>query len=165
MSINVFIPYLKECNWSLFLCMIFARSLLMLHVISCCTTPVTRLSLLHLPRGNFAPAWPWFCWIVGPPLVCPWSISWVECGFFHNVTTSLFHGGLWVLHRHDHNLFLCTFLVEFGSFNTAKKHVPWWYLERSLSNMTIICFLGWNGSPSLAWLWSVSLWNVGPSPT
>ena len=137
MFINVLIPYLKEHDWTLSLCVIFARSLLMLHVISCCTTLVTRISLLHLPCGHFAPTWPWIYWILGPPPAWLWPISWVDCGFFHSVTMSLFLGGLWVLHQRDRDFFLCTFLVDCGSF----------------TNMTMICFL------ELSW------WIVGTSTT
>ena len=107
----VLILYLKERYWTLSLCVIFARSLLMLHVISCCTIPVTGLFLLHLPCGHFAPAW-------------PWPVSWVDCGFFHSVTVSLFLGGMWLLHQCDRHLFLFTFLVDYGSFNKAEKPIP-----------------------------------------
>ena len=115
----VLILYLKERYWTLSLCVIFARSLLILHVISCCTTLVIGLSLLHLPHGHFALAWLWICWILGPPPAWPWPISWVDCGFFHSVTVNLFLGGLWVIHQHDCDLFLCNFLVDYGSLNTA----------------------------------------------
>ena len=99
MFINVLILYLKECYWTLSFCMIFARSLLMLHVISCCTTPMTGISLLHLPCGHFAPVWLWICWILCPPPAWPWPVSWVDYGFFHIVTMSLFHGGMWLLNQ------------------------------------------------------------------
>ena len=156
----MWLRFLPLCD----VCTIFAWSFLMLHVISCCTTPVTGISLLHLPCGHFALASLWFCWIVGPPPGWLWPIFWVECWFFHSVTMSLFVGGLWVLNQRGRDLFIFTFLVDNGSFNTGEKHVPWWYLQRSFSSMTMICFIGWNVGPSLVWPWSISWWTLGPSP-
>ena len=89
-----------------------------------------------------------------------------------------------VLHQCDNDLFLCTFLVDYGSFNTDTLVIPWevllqhdcdlfsWVLCRSFTNvtviyflvdcgsftsMTMIYFLQWDMGPSLAWPWSVFL--------